>query len=328
VDDLAAKGRDPIPKEVRLTTYTLQYPGASWVEIEGLGQHWERAEVSARLEGQKIIASTTNVTSLRLNLKGVNSVVIDNQNLKLSKSAQRNGIALRKDRAHWSTGTPGGDLRKQPGLTGPIDDAFMSEFLFVSPSGFALNDRVGAWASGELTSAVKMWRDIFRGDVPAKKDTEVTDDDIKSNNLILWGDPYSNRVLRRVLRGLPIKWTKTTLYVLKKRVVFVDPETQAPREIVSGQYAIGIVLKAVISDTKRDVERFRERPREKIGHIERHRQTVQNAPVLAGTRIPTAAIKRFHEAGYTTKQIIEQYPDLTEKDIEAALAHEKKIAAA
>jgi hypothetical protein len=211
VDDLAAKGRDPIPKEVRLTTYTLQYPAASWVEIEGLGQHWERAEIRARLEGQKIIASTTNVTSLRLNLKGVNSMVIDNQNLKLSKSAQRNGIALRKDRAHWSTGTPGGDLRKQPGLTGPIDDAFMSEFLFVSPSGFALNDRVGAWASGELTSAVKMWRDIFRGDVPAKKDTEVTDDDIKSNNLILWGDPYSNRVLRRVLRGLPIKWTKTTL---------------------------------------------------------------------------------------------------------------------
>ena len=124
------------------------------------------------------------------------------------------------------------------------------------------------------------------------------------------------------------KWTKTTLYVLKKKVVFVDPETQVPREIVSGQYAIGIALDAVISDTKRDVERFRERPREKIGQIERHRQVAQNAAVIAGTRIPVAAIKRFHEAGYSVDQIIDQYPDLAKKDVEAALAHQDKNAAA
>lgn len=124
------------------------------------------------------------------------------------------------------------------------------------------------------------------------------------------------------------KWTKTTLYVLKKKVVFVDPETQVPREIVSGQYAIPIVLEVVIADTKRDVERFRERPQEKIGHIERHRQTAQNAAVVAGTRIPVAAIKRFHEAGCSAAQIIEQYPDLTEADIKAALDHKEKSAAA
>ena len=124
------------------------------------------------------------------------------------------------------------------------------------------------------------------------------------------------------------KWTTTTLYVLKKRVVFVDPETQAPREIVSGQYAIGIVLEAVISNTKRDVERFRQRPEEKFGRIERHRQTAQNAAVIAGTRIPVGAIKRFNEAGYSAKQIIEQYPDLTEADIEAALTYKESSAAA
>jgi hypothetical protein len=211
MDDLATTGRNPIPKEVRLTTYTLQYPGAAWVEIDGLGKHWERADVRARLEGQKIIANTTNVDSLRLNLKGANSITIDHQDIKLSKSAQRNGIELHKDQDHWSKGALGGVYRKQPGLTGPIDDAFMSEFLFVGPTGFSLNDRVGAWAKGELTVALKMWRDIFRGDVPIKKDTEVTGDDIKSNNLILWGDPYSNRVMRRVLGGLPIKWNRTTL---------------------------------------------------------------------------------------------------------------------
>jgi hypothetical protein len=225
MDELATKGREPVPKEVHLTTYTLQYPGASWVEIEGLGQHWERADVSARLDGEKIIASTTNVSSLWLNLKGVNSMTIDNQNLKLSKSAQRKGIVLRKEGDRWSRGAPGGGLRKQPGLTGPIDDAFMSEFLFVSPSGFAMNDRVGAWASSELASAVKMWRDIFRGEAPVKKDTEITNEDIKSNNLILWGDPSSNVVLRRLVDRLPIKWTKTTL---EFRGQTHDPKHYAP----------------------------------------------------------------------------------------------------
>ena len=225
VDDVAVTGRDPVPKEVRFTTYTLQYPGASWVEIEGLNKHWERADVRARLEGQKIIASTTNVSSLSFKLGGVSSVTIDNQTMNLSRRAQSHVVSLRKEGNRWSTGTLHGGLRKQPGLTGPIDDAFMSEFLYVGPTGFALNDRVGAWAKGELTSAVKMWRDIFRGDVPVKKDTEVTDDDIKSNNLILWGDPSSNRVLRRVLHGLPIKWTKTTLEFRGKKY---DPEHNAP----------------------------------------------------------------------------------------------------
>jgi DNA-binding transcriptional MerR regulator len=124
------------------------------------------------------------------------------------------------------------------------------------------------------------------------------------------------------------KWTKTVLYVLNKKVVVVDPDTQKPREVVSGQYVIPIVLQAVISDTRQAIERFRRRPDEKIGQIERHRQVAQNAAVVAGTRITTAAIKRFHDAGYTIAQIIEQYPDLTARDIEAALAHEEKGAAA
>src|SRR5471030_2392628 len=63
------------------------------------------------------------------------------------------------------------------------------------------------------------------------------------------------------------RWTKTTLYVLEKKVVFVDPDTGTPREIVSGQYALGIALASVISDTKRDVQRFHERPAEKVGNI-------------------------------------------------------------
>ena len=41
-----------------------------------------------------------------------------------------------------------------------------------------------------------------------KDDKDITDADIASSNLILWGDPSSNRIIERIADKLPIKWTK------------------------------------------------------------------------------------------------------------------------
>jgi hypothetical protein len=55
------------------------------------------------------------------------------------------------------------------------------------------------------------------------------------------------------------RWTKTKLYVLNRKVVFYEPGTGLPREVVSGQYVIGILLKTIISDTEKDVEKMQRR---------------------------------------------------------------------
>jgi DNA-binding transcriptional MerR regulator len=123
-------------------------------------------------------------------------------------------------------------------------------------------------------------------------------------------------------------WTKQTLYVLNKKVVFHEENTDLPREVVTGQYVIGAVLKTIISDMTRDIERMRKRDPEKIGRIERSRNVNRNAWVIGGTRIPTAAIRRYKEAGYTDDQIIGEYPDLTLTDIQAAMHHERKESSA
>lgn len=123
-------------------------------------------------------------------------------------------------------------------------------------------------------------------------------------------------------------WTKTTLYVLNKKVIFHEPNTGKPREIVSGQYVIGLLLKTIVSDTKKDVEKMHQRDQSKIGRVERSRHVSRNAWVVGGTRIPTAAIMRFKEAGYTEAQIMKEYPGLTAKDIAAALLHEEKESSA
>lgn len=42
-------------------------------------------------------------------------------------------------------------------------------------------------------------------------------------------------------------------------------------------------------------------------------------PCIEGTRIPPRAIKSFHEAGYSIPEIIAEYPDLSEAQVQAAL---------
>ena len=131
--------------------------------------------------------------------------------------------------------------------------------------------------------------------------------------------------LRKVAKDLPqmpdAKWTSMELFVLNRRVVFVEPGTDQYREILSKQYVIGIPLGVVVSDTKRDVERLQEREKEDVGKVARGRNVRHNALVIAGTRIAVETIKRFAEDGYSIKQIRKEYPSLTEADIKAALKH-------
>jgi DNA-binding transcriptional MerR regulator len=117
-------------------------------------------------------------------------------------------------------------------------------------------------------------------------------------------------------------WAKTTLYVLGKRVVFDNPETGEKEDVANGQGVLQIPLKVVTGDMEVAVREMRKRESGSSGRIDTKRSGVKN-PVIAGTRVPVMAIKDFAEAGYTFEQIIQQYPSLTEGDIEAAIKYER-----
>ncbi len=206
IDALAAKGRDAVPKEVRLTTYTLRYPSVAWVKADGLEKHWERADVRAQLEGGAANVTTKNVSALTLSAPGLSKVVIDGQTV-----AGKSPAVLHKQDSRWIAGPPAAGSRKSPGLQGPIDDAFMESFIFVRPTGKPLNNKLGGWVKGEFDHAAKMWRDVFRGDAPVKDDIAIGAADIAASNLVLWGDPSSNKVLAKILPQLPLKWDAKTL---------------------------------------------------------------------------------------------------------------------
>jgi hypothetical protein len=82
----------------------------------------------------------------------------------------------------------------------------MDSFLIVRPTGRPLNEAVGGWLQDELAHATNEWRAQFRGDPRVKDDVAVSDKDIVTHHLILWGDPQSNQLLARIGRKLPLRW--------------------------------------------------------------------------------------------------------------------------
>ncbi len=225
-EELITQGRDRVPREIRFSTYTLRYAESGWLRIDGMDQHWERADVKARLSGENAVSiETKNVRALTLELSP-RAISIDGQTVPAVRSSD-NRVHLSKQNGTWRTAViePAELLRKRPGLTGPVDDAFVEPFLFVRPTGKPLHPELGVWVESELTSARTLWRDVFRGDAPVKADREVTEADIANRNLILWGDPSSNAVLARLIARLPVTWDAKSLTFQGQTY---DAKTHAP----------------------------------------------------------------------------------------------------
>ena len=228
---IAQRGRNPAPAHVKFATYTLRYNQSHWVQLDALEKHWERAEIDARIvqAANELRVTTENITALtfaippgfaRFDLTKAPKIVIDEQALTgpsvetdLSWTAH-----LRKNDGKWNLVAAPANNAKRHGLQGPIDDAFMSSFLFVEPTGQSAYPKVEKWVRAELPRAKKHWQLQFRGEVRSKADKDITDADIAAHNLIIWGDPESNRLLKRIADKLPLEWNKNFITAGKSRI--------------------------------------------------------------------------------------------------------------
>jgi hypothetical protein len=225
-DTIMSLGREPLPLRVRFTTWTLRYNTMRWVTVDGLEKHWEQARVDAEMSNEDVQVKTENVSALTLSVLPGHypvemprkpKVVLDNQELEAPPvlSDRSWTVHFRKSKQGWAVvaSPDDGTLRKRHGLQGPIDDAFMNSFLIVRPTGKPLHEKVGAWATAEMTRAIEHWRRQFRGEARVKNDEAITDADIAAHNLVLWGDPSSNKVLAKIAAKLPIRWDAQSVQV-------------------------------------------------------------------------------------------------------------------
>ncbi|WP_337846424.1 DUF433 domain-containing protein [Sphingomonas sp.] len=119
-------------------------------------------------------------------------------------------------------------------------------------------------------------------------------------------------------------WSDKQLSVVKKKVVWDLDAT--PRDRHGQTIGAHIELPTIAEEVAQRANELRDRDKAKIGLVERHRYIAHNAPVVAGTRIPTRAIESFIEEGYSDKAIIAEYPSVTRLDIAAVRSRMKAAA--
>lgn len=225
---LAEVATAAVPRRIDFTTVMLRYHKMHWVDVRGMQKHWKPARVTGDIDAASRIRLTTkNVTHLNLNFDAGQWPGATSGPLKIEiDGTALIGPSVRSDRS-WSMGlvksdgqwaavdlakkTPDDEtkitsLRKRPGLQGPIDDALMDSFLFVMPGETSDDKSVQQWVDAESRHAMDQWRRHFRGDIRQTIDAELTDQQIASSNLLLFGDPQSNSVIAKIVDQLPIVW--------------------------------------------------------------------------------------------------------------------------
>ena len=184
LDAIAERGSDPYPRKVKFTTWTLAYNRMKWVTLDALGRHWERARLDAEIAGDSAVnVDTVNVTAFTLemgpggcplDLARQPVVTIDGQRVNApAPMSDRSWTAhFRKSGTHWMIGDAALDagLHKRHGLQGPVDDAFLDSFVFVSPTGAPAAPGVAAWVAAEEKKAIDEWRRQFRGEAQVRRD--------------------------------------------------------------------------------------------------------------------------------------------------------------
>lgn len=227
-DDRIPRGPVKPAERLRFITYTLKYPRVDWLTIHRLGEHYAAATLDADLKAGLATIKTGNVALLAVDRKVADRLRLDGKDFALAGSSpealfrQTPGGWEALDEAEAKAVLANTAREKAPGVQGPIDDAFTTSFLCVRGTGKPVDPRVQAWAEARLKTFADDWERWMRGNLPIKDDTAVTEEDVKTHNLILFGDPGSNSWIKTLAPALGLTWTPTELKLRGKTYPAAD----------------------------------------------------------------------------------------------------------
>jgi hypothetical protein len=199
-----SRGRGEAPKYIHFVTYTERYNHCYWIKVDQLQRQYERARVDGEIGDRNVAVRTHNVS--RLTLHGeppMNAFSIDGQEFPIASSA-----AFERSGGVWRLASPSTRLRKQHGLQGPIDDAFMDSFLCVPADASAPKSEVDRFAQAQLDRFSQEFARWMRGEVRVRTSQHVTAAEVRSNNVVAFGTPWSNPLIAQALPTTPVHWSQ------------------------------------------------------------------------------------------------------------------------
>ena len=230
------------PDHIRFLTYTTRYNRDYWVSLDQLEKHYERAEVDAQRSdgGKRYLIATKNLNRLTLReADHAAKIRIDGQDLRVKAMSE---IALERSASGWRvarSAKPTG-LHKTHALQGPIDDAFLDPFLLVRPTGTAWNEAVNQQALRTLARFDRLYAKFFRAHPRIVDDKDVTESDFAKYNVVLFGDPGSNRWIAKTMAKLPVRWTRDTVSLGEQKFPAADhfPALVYPSPLSPSHYIV------------------------------------------------------------------------------------------
>jgi hypothetical protein len=196
------------PKEVRLKCFSLEYNRAHWLTIEQLEQWGTPGEVTASVlpGGTGLRLTTRNVRLLKVDV--TEAPLQNSEDFTVILNGQREVCrATANGELYVSIGTPlespGWPPLKRKGLCGPAEEVFDTRFLVVQ--GTAGDSAQDTTLARQVAKWCEEWDAFADGLPPVKTDVEVTPEDVRECNLILFGTPQTNSVLARLADRLPVQ---------------------------------------------------------------------------------------------------------------------------
>src|ERR1051326_8510583 len=198
--------RNRFPQRVRFATRSYRYESACWVPSAGLAPGIRRF-MDAEWTGPAALKITTeNAEAFTVTPEKAPSspviVNIDGTTLRVKPAGRWSFV---KTAGRWREGsyTPPG---KRPGAEGPIAEAVAGQQVYVYGSGGRaspaelehrrpLAEPAAPWSTSRQKLALKL---------PVKADTAVTEEDIASADLILFGTAETNSVIAQFSSRLPL----------------------------------------------------------------------------------------------------------------------------
>ncbi len=211
--------KERMPDHVKFATYTLRHNKSYWVTIEQLEYYGKRGMIDAEfIEQDRLIVRTENIktfslgpvqdrASVRINIEGQILTEVDLSERRMFR---------RNNEGDWKTGDFDLSREKRHSCSGPIADLFFDNTILVT--GTTGEDAETSYNRAVAGHQARLYRNrnggVHRGgimgqnevDLPVIYDNELSEDQLRGSNLILYGTFESNSVMKRFEGELPVEF--------------------------------------------------------------------------------------------------------------------------
>lgn len=251
-DELANVRREPRPAHVVVVTGDYRANRQHWITVTGISDLPNLARVEARVNESTVTIATRGADALSIDLRDVPLANTEAITIRVDEHTAYEGP--RADLGHVAhfvkrdgTWRPGfvettNALRKEPGLSGPIGDAYVDGMVHVYGTGKPNETEALKRVAEQGARGWPLW--LWRHQQRVIADTQVTEELLRSHHVVLYGTPGSNSVLDSIAAQLPIRVGAQDIAVGDRTLSgtgvgtrFVYPNPRAPQRYVIVQAA-------------------------------------------------------------------------------------------